>query len=54
MKRIYDGVLSLLYSLRKIPMIRYLNSSDSCCYLADKLSRKLKDELNNNQSQFDF
>lgn len=38
MKRITDGLLSVFYSLRKIPSIRYLGTADSCNIVADKLT----------------
>ncbi|KAM3139618.1 hypothetical protein pb186bvf_008263 [Paramecium bursaria] len=52
MLRIIDGVQAVLFSLRKIPMIRYQGSSEFCSHLAQQLSSRLKEEYEQNKSQF--
>ena len=53
LKRTFDGLLSLVFSLRKVPTIRYLINSDACMSLADMLTIKLKEESKENPSDFD-
>ena len=53
LKRIFDGLLSVVFSLRKVPTIRYLVNSDACMSLADMLTIKLKEESKENPSDFD-
>lgn len=38
MNRVFEGMYSVLLSLRKVPMIRYLNNSEGCTWLADQLT----------------
>ncbi|KAL4473622.1 hypothetical protein ABPG74_022486 [Tetrahymena malaccensis] len=51
LQRTYEGLLSLLLSLKRIPMIKYLSSSEPCFHIASKLTKKLRDERDNNKSQ---
>lgn len=50
LQRSYEGILSLLLSLKRVPMIKYLGSSEACFQIAAKLSKKLRDERDNNRS----
>ena len=38
----YQGILSVTMSLRVIPSVRYLSTSDTCNALAQKLAHKLE------------
>ena len=51
-ERMYQGVLSIVMSLRVIPVIRYLSGSDACTSIAEKLSHKLEIELNEKKSDY--
>ncbi|EGR30199.1 vacuolar sorting protein, putative [Ichthyophthirius multifiliis] len=51
LQRVYEGLLSVLLSLKRVPMIKYLSSSDACLQLASKLTKKLKEEQQQNMSQ---
>ena len=45
--------MSVFLSLRKVPMIRYLSSSEPCAALATRLTRRLRDEYENNTKEFE-
>lgn len=42
LKRVYEGLLASLYSLRRVPCIRYLANSAACRHVADRLTQKLR------------
>jgi len=44
LQRIIDGLLGVIFSLRRIPTVRYLGSSDACRIAAEKLSRRIQQE----------
>lgn len=41
-KRMSDGLISLVMSLRLMPQVRYLSGSASCAQVADRLARKME------------
>jgi vacuolar protein sorting-associated protein 45 len=52
MDRMYQGLLSVIMSLRVIPQVRYLTNSDACFTLAHRLSRKLEIEATEKRSDY--
>ena len=52
-ERVTEGVLALLLSLRKKPIIRYQQSSQMCRRLAEGVMQKMK-KLNEDSKLFDF
>jgi vacuolar protein sorting-associated protein 45 len=50
--RMYCGLLSVVMSLRVIPQVRYLTSSDACFSLAHRLAKKLDIEINEKRSDY--
>ncbi|CAD8099685.1 unnamed protein product [Paramecium primaurelia] len=51
-QRVFEGLSATIYSLRRIPMIRYQGSSEICAKLAQKLSQTMREEYEQSQSQF--
>lgn len=54
LSRILDGLYSICLSLRKLPIIKYINNSKPCRKIAELLLHKLKQEFQNtntNESQ---
>lgn len=47
-----DGLLAQIFSLRKVPMIRYHSASSACSAIADELTTKINREYEQNASQF--
>lgn len=48
----YQGILSVIMSLRVIPAIRYLGNSETCNALAQKLAHKLELEFAEKKSDY--
>ena len=41
LKRTYEGILSVIFSLRKVPQIKYLANSQASRKIAMKLTNKI-------------